>query len=303
MKIETAGENYLQYIIVEKGDSIRTREAYTEDLSEFFDVVGKGDTEELTERDLEEYVSFLSRKGLMNSSIVRKATTIRGFYEYLNINDLASISLIGFKLPKSENRLPDVLNQGEIEKIMSCIDTDDFKGLRDRCMVECLYGSGLRVSELINLRMDCLNLESKFLKIHGKGRKERIVPMGDEEREWISKYIESFKDKYGHRPHHYLFENEDGRLLERQYVNKMLEEVGRNAKIRKKVHPHMLRHSFATHLLENGAPLREVQEMLGHTNIKTTQIYTNLSSTRILNTYDQLMEEEKKDKNTKNSEK
>lgn len=291
MNIRQAGEKYLQYIIVEKGDSLKTKESYTLDLSDFFDVIEKKDTSELTKEDLQLYISDLSKKGLKSSSIVRKATTIRGFYEYLNITDLASISMIGFKLPKGENRLPNVLTQKEVELILNQIDTSDFKGIKDRCMVECLYGSGLRVSELTNLKVECVNLESNYLKIFGKGKKERIVPLGSFEKEWIENYLKAFKEKIRRRPKVYLFEEIDGSMLKRQYVNELLNALGSKAKISKKISPHVLRHSFATHLLENGAPLREVQEMLGHSNIKTTQIYTNLSSSRILSTYDKLMEE------------
>lgn len=294
MTLMDAGDAYLQYLIVEKGDSSKTKESYKEDLSEFFELVKDKKVNELSEKDLECFISYLSKKGLKNTSIIRKATTVRGFYSYLNLNGYINVSLIGFRLPKAEKRLPDVLTYDEIEKIINAVDTSDIVGIRDRCIIECLYGSGLRVSEMTHLRIENVNLNSLFFRIFGKGKKERIVPIDNEERNWIIKYLDEFKKICGHRPKIYLFEKIDGSVLERQYVNNLLLNLKGKTGITKNITPHMLRHSFATHLLENGAPLREVQELLGHSNIKTTQIYTNLSSKTIVDKYDEIMEEKDK---------
>lgn len=294
MTLMDAGDAYLQYLIVEKGDSSKTKESYKEDLSEFFELVKDKKVDDLSEKDLECFISYLSKKGLKNTSIIRKATTVRGFYSYLNLNGYINVSLIGFRLPKAEKRLPDVLTYDEIEKIINAVDTSDINGIRGRCIIECLYGSGLRVSEMTHLRIENVNLNSLFFRIFGKGKKERIVPIDKEERNWIIKYLDEFKKICGHRPKIYLFERTDGSVLERQYVNNLLLNLKAKTGITKNITPHMLRHSFATHLLENGAPLREVQELLGHNNIKTTQIYTNLSSKTIVDKYDEIME--KKDK-------
>lgn len=248
----------------------------------------------MSEKDLECFISYLSKKGLKNTSIIRKATTVRGFYSYLNLNGYINVSLIGFRLPKAEKRLPDVLTYDEIEKIINAVDTSNIDGIRNRCIIECLYGSGLRVSEMTHLRIENVNLNSLFFRIFGKGKKERIVPIDKEERNWIIKYLDEFKKICGHRPKIYLFEKTDGSVLERQYVNNLLLNLKTKTGITKNITPHMLRHSFATHLLENGAPLREVQELLGHSNIKTTQIYTNLSSKTIVDKYDEIMEEKDK---------
>ncbi len=290
MTLMDAGDAYLQYLIVEKGDSSKTKESYKEDLSEFFELVKDKKVNDLSEKDLECFISYLSKKGLKNTSIIRKATTVRGFYSYLNLNGYINVSLIGFRLPKAEKRLPDVLTYDEIEKIINAVDTSDIDGIRDRCTIECLYGSGLRVSEMTHLRIENVNLNSLFFRILGKGKKERIVPIDKEERNWIIKYLDEFKKICGHRPKIYLFEKIDGSVLERQYVNNLLLNLKAKTGITKNITPHMLRHSFATHLLENGAPLREVQELLGHSNIKTTQIYTNLSSKTIVDKYDEIME-------------
>lgn len=294
MTLMDAGDAYLQYLIVEKGDSSKTKESYKEDLSEFFELVKDKKVNDLSEKDLECFISYLSKKGLKNTSIIRKATTVRGFYSYLNLNGYINVSLIGFRLPKAEKRLPDVLTYDEIEKIINAVDTCDIDGIRDRCIIECLYGSGLRVSEMTHLRIENVNLNSLFFRIFGKGKKERIVPIDKEERNWIIKYLDEFKKICGHRPKIYLFEKIDGSVLERQYVNNLLLNLKAKTGITKNITPHMLRHSFATHLLENGAPLREVQELLGHSNIKTTQIYTNLSSKTIVDKYDEIMEEKDK---------
>lgn len=294
MKLMDAGDAYLQYLIVEKGDSSKTKESYKEDLSEFFELVKDKKVNDLSEKDLECFISYLSKKGLKNTSIIRKATTVRGFYSYLNLNGYINVSLIGFRLPKAEKRLPDVLTYDEIEKIINAVDTSNIVGIRDRCIIECLYGSGLRVSEMTHLRIENVNLNSLFFRIFGKGKKERIVPIDREERNWIIKYLDEFKKICGHRPKIYLFERTDSSVLERQYVNNLLLNLKAKTGITKNITPHMLRHSFATHLLENGAPLREVQELLGHSNIKTTQIYTNLSSKTIVDKYDEIMEEKDK---------
>ncbi len=294
MTLMDAGDAYLQYLIVEKGDSSKTKESYKEDLSEFFELVKDKKVNDLSEKDLECFISYLSKKGLKNTSIIRKATTVRGFYSYLNLNGYINVSLIGFRLPKAEKRLPDVLTYDEIEKIINAVDTSDIDRIRDRCIIECLYGSGLRVSEMTHLRIENVNLNSLFFRIFGKGKKERIVPIDREERNWIIKYLDEFKKICGHRPKIYLFERTDGSVLERQYVNNLLLNLKAKTGITKNITPHMLRHSFATHLLENGAPLREVQELLGHSNIKTTQIYTNLSSKTIVDKYDEIMEEKGK---------
>lgn len=291
MTLMDAGDAYLQYLIVEKGDSSKTKESYKEDLSEFFELVKDKKVNDLSEKDLECFISYLSKKGLKNTSIIRKTTTVRGFYSYLNLNGYINVSLIGFRLPKAEKRLPDVLTYDEIEKIINAVDTSDIDGIRDRCIIECLYGSGLRVSEMTHLRIENVNLNSLFFRILGKGKKERIVPIDKEERNWIIKYLDEFKKICGHRPKIYLFEKIDGSVLERQHVNNLLLNLKAKTGITKNITPHMLRHSFATHLLENGAPLREVQELLGHSNIKTTQIYTNLSSKTIVDKYDEIMEE------------
>ncbi len=290
MTLMDAGDAYLQYLIVEKGDSSKTKESYKEDLSEFFELVKDKKVNDLSEKDLECFISYLSKKGLKNTSIIRKATTVRGFYSYLNLNGYINVSLIGFRLPKAEKRLPDVLTYDEIGKIINAVDTSGIDGIRDRCIIECLYGSGLRVSEMTHLRIENVNLNSLFFRIFGKGKKERIVPIDKEERNWIIKYLDEFKKICGHRPKIYLFEKIDGSVLERQYVNNLLLNLKAKTGITKNITPHMLRHSFATHLLENGAPLREVQELLGHSNIKTTQIYTNLSSKTIVDKYDEIME-------------
>lgn len=294
MTLMDAGDAYLQYLIVEKGDSSKTKESYKEDLSEFFELVKDKKVNDLSEKNLECFISYLSKKGLKNTSIIRKATTVRGFYSYLNLNGYINVSLIGFRLPKAEKRLPDVLTYDEIEKIINAVDTSDIDGIRARCIIECLYGSGLRVSEMTHLRIENVNLNSLFFRIFGKGKKERIVPIDKEERNWIIKYLDEFKKICGHRPKIYLFERTDGSVLERQYVNNLLLNLKAKTGITKNITPHMLRHSFATHLLENGAPLREVQELLGHSNIKTTQIYTNLSSKTIVDKYDEIMEEKVK---------
>lgn len=290
MKVEDAGEAFLQFLITEKGDLFQTKEAYRYDLCEFFEGKANADVEDLEEKDLEEYVKKLSKKGLETSSIIRKATTVRVFFGFLNLQNYCHISLLGFRLPKPERKLPHVLTYEEVDRLLAQPNLESFVGIRERCILEILYGSGLRVSEAVNLRIENLNLNSNYIKVKGKGQKERVLPIGEVEKRFILKYIHAFKDKNGRRPEKYLFETKDKKTLNRSTINKIIDQLGKAAGIEKKVTPHTLRHSFATHLLENGAPLREVQELLGHTNVETTQIYTNLSQKKIIQTYDELMD-------------
>lgn len=290
MKVEDAGEAFLQFLITEKGDLFQTKEAYRYDLCEFFEGKANADVEGLEEKDLEEYVKKLSKKGLETSSIIRKATTVRVFFGFLNLQNFCHISLLGFRLPKPERKLPHVLTYEEVDRLLAQPDLESFVGIRERCLLEILYGSGLRVSEAVNLRIENLNLNSNYIKVKGKGQKERVLPIGEVEKRCILKYIHAFKEKNGRRPEKYLFETKDKKTLNRSTINKIIDQLAKAAGIEKKVTPHTLRHSFATHLLENGAPLREVQELLGHTNVETTQIYTNLSQKKIIQTYDELMD-------------
>lgn len=290
MKVQDACEAFLQYLITEKGDVNKTKEAYRYDLSEF--LIGKEDMDakDLKEKDLEDFVMKLSKEGLETSSIIRKATTIRVFYGFLNLEKISMVSLVGFRLPKPERKLPHVLTYEQVDKLLKQPDLDTFEGIRERCILEILYGSGLRVSEAVNLRIENINFSSNFIKVKGKGQKERVIPMGQIEKGFIIKYINAFKSQKGRRPYIYLFESKNKKQLSRSAVNKIVSQLSASAGIQQKVTPHTLRHSFATHLLENGAPLREVQELLGHSNIETTQIYTNLSQKKILDKYDKLLE-------------
>lgn len=230
----------------------------------------------LKKKDVFNYLIFLSKKKLKPSSLRRKISAIRSFYKFLIREELIQIDPTqDLVFPKNEKKLPQVLTVEEIEKLINAIDNKTLKGKRDIAIIELLYSSGLRVSEIINLKVSDLDFENNYLKCFGKGSKERIVPFGELAKTYIIDYLkERRKLKIDSE---LLFVNKRGEKLLRQQINNLLIKYSKKAKLKKRVHPHMLRHSFATHLLERGADLRSVQELLGHVDISTTQIYTHLT--------------------------
>ena len=226
---------------------------------------------------------------IFDATIIRRITTIRGFYLFLAREGLIKESLIGLRLPKGEKKLPNVLSFEEVEDLLDAPDIENDSELRDKAMLETMYASGLRVSELLSLQLGNINFNEGYLKIKGKGSKERIVPIGEFALDFINRYVTLVRPKYAKNRTKYLFLNRDGAPISRQYFWRQIKKYALKANIDREISPHTLRHSFATHLLENGANLKEVQEMLGHTKIETTQIYTHVSTKRIISAYDKFM--------------
>lgn len=278
MKTLNLFETFISYLEFEKEFSKNTIESYKndlEDFKEYLDLINKT-PENTDKKDAFNYLIFLSKKKLKPSSLRRKISAIRSFYKFLIKEELIEKDpTVDLTFPKNERRLPQVLTIEEIEKLINVIDNKTVKGKRDKAIIELLYSSGLRVSEIINLKINDLDFENNYLKCFGKGSKERIVPFGELAKTYIIDYLkERERLKIDSE---LLFVNKKGEKLLRQHINNLLRIYSKKAKLKKKVHPHMLRHSFATHLLERGADLRSVQELLGHVDISTTQIYTHLT--------------------------
>lgn len=294
MLIDDAMDSFIQYCLVEKGLSKQTVANYRQDLFTFKEHIKyKNDVKELDNEDVSSLIQSMSQFGNATSTIIRRITTIKCFYIFLQKEGLILNSSSEIILPKNQKRLPNVLTIDEIEALLNQPDLNKVDGIRDKAMLEVMYASGLRVSELLTLERGNLNLEQGLIKIKGKGSKERIAPLGDYARDAILFYLNEARYKNKGKNNKILFLNKNGEPLSRQYFWKKLKDYALKAGITSCITPHTLRHSFATHLLENGAELRAVQEMLGHSNIATTQIYTHVSSKRILSAYDLYMNDEK----------
>jgi integrase/recombinase XerD len=289
MKVNEIVDEFLAYLTVEKGDEASTIASYKEDLQQFQDFVKNKDLSLLTRDDISDFIESLSDRGLMTSTIIRRATCIRCFYIFLAKEGLINISLIGLFLPKGEKHLPNVLTPEEVERLLDMPDLSNPSELRDRAMLETMYASGLRVSELLSLERGNVNFIQGYLKVRGKGNKERIIPVGDYALEFLNRYLDEVREKNPGRKTKYMFLNNRGMPISRQYFWRKIKEYASKAMIETNISPHTLRHSFATHLLENGANLKQVQEMLGHSKIETTQIYTHVSAKRVLSAYDRIM--------------
>jgi integrase/recombinase XerD len=275
-------DGYLNHLIVEKGLSRNTLEAYSRDLRGYADFLAEHlDSNPLvvTSDKIVLYFKFLRTDNLSPRSLARSISALKGFYKFLlQEGVLQENPLRHLRTPRVIPRLPEILTREEIERIIRQVNAKTPMGLRDRAMLELLYATGLRVSELVHLALPDINLEVGYLRTKGKGSKERIVPIGRTAIRTLKDYLQS----RGHDPApkaqgRALFPGRGGREMTRQGFWKILRRHAAAAGIRKKITPHTLRHSFATHLLEGGADLRSVQSMLGHADIATTQIYTHVS--------------------------
>lgn len=292
MEISDALDLFQQHIVAEKGLSKQTCQSYMMDLDLFFQYFNfKKDTSELYGENIIEYLRYASSTGSIRqpSTYLRKMSSIRSFYLFLKREGIIDVEIPEMYTPKKPASLPNCLSIEEVEALLDAPDIKKPEGLRDRAMLELMYSSGLRVSELLSLERKKINLERGVVTIFGKGSKERKVPIGDFALEYIVKYIHEARRKNPGRDSKYLFLNRYGKPLSRQFFFMQIKKYAALAGIEKNISPHTLRHSFATHLLENGAQLRAVQEMLGHANIATTQIYTHISTKRVISAYDLYM--------------
>ncbi len=288
--MERVKNNFLNYITVEKGLSENTRQAYKRDLETFLGFIKEKDLElkEISRTDILSYIRNLRGEGLAARTAARHLSTLRTFFRFLLIENIKQEDpTVNIDTPKTWSNLPKFLTFEEVERLMEQPDEATRKGIRDRAMIELLYATGLRVSELINLKREDLKIEMGMLTCSGKGSKERIVPVGDSALSKISRYLREARGEYKKSDQNpYLFLSNRGKPMTRQSFWKIIKKYALRANIEKNVTPHILRHSFATHLLENGANLRSVQMMLGHSDISTTQIYTHINKERLKQIYD-----------------
>ena len=275
-------DQYLNYLLVEKGLSKTTLESYSSDMVRYRQFLQDSGVQGVTEDDtplILKHLIALRNDGLGARSRARHLVSIRGFYRFMvqeKVLQHDPSRLID--LPKTSLKLPDVLSVEEVSKLLGMPDPAKPLGARDAAMLELLYAAGLRVSELVNLKLHNLNLESGFVRVFGKGSKERVVPIGLPAKEKIEYYLENSRNiLLKHRVSPFIFIARAAKPITRQGFWKLLRRYGDLAQLNKKITPHSLRHSFATHLLEGGADLRAVQVMLGHVDISTTQIYTHVT--------------------------
>ena len=286
MTLSEASDLYFQYLRVEKGVSNETIRNYAYDLHIFFETLDKHSTNDLKSGDIQEFIRIQTQNMLSIPTILRRISSIKNFYLFIEKERIITFQIDSLEKPKGSKKLPICISIEEVEALLDQPDINKPEGQRDKAMLEVLYSSGLRISELLSLRTNQINYERGIVKIIGKGNKERIVPVGDFAIEYLNKYINDGRRKNPKRSSDFLFLNRYGEPVSRVYFFKQVKKYAKQAGIQVEISPHTLRHCFATHMLENGAELRAVQEMLGHANIATTQIYTNISSKRILSAYD-----------------
>ncbi|WP_423788826.1 site-specific tyrosine recombinase XerD [Lactobacillus apis] len=290
-KLQEDVEDYLRYSQIERGLSDNTIFAYRQDLMDFLAFLKKEGLDSWPTKavDIDAFLAEQRDLNKATSSISRMISSLRKFYQWLVRQSIQKINpMLEIDSPKKEHRLPVALSVDEVTKLLDQPDVTKKLGIRDRALLETLYATGIRVSELINLKFSDLHEELKLLKVLGKGSKERLIPISDVAISWIKSYQEKVRDPLLLKSGKYtdtIFLNNRGGALTRQAVWQIIKRYCQMAGIKKNVTPHTLRHTFATHLLENGADLRVVQEILGHSDISTTQIYTNLSQQHILQVY------------------
>ncbi|PNZ14197.1 site-specific tyrosine recombinase XerD [Staphylococcus simiae] len=290
--MDTIIEEYLKFIQLEKGLSANTIGAYKRDLKKYQEYLEEQRIAHIDFVDrqvIQECLGYLIDQGQSAKSLARFISTIRSFHQFaLRERYAAKDPTVLLESPKYEKKLPDVLNIEEVLALLEAPDLNKLNGYRDRTMLELLYATGMRVSEVIHLELDDVNLIMGFVRVFGKGDKERIVPLGDAVIDYLTTYTEEIRPQLLKKTvTNVLFLNMHGKSLSRQAIWKMIKQNGVKANINKTLTPHTLRHSFATHLLENGADLRAVQEMLGHSDISTTQLYTHVSKSQIRKMYNQ----------------
>ena len=289
-------DEYINYVYIEKKLSKNTKEAYLNDLEEFCNYINNPSIKSINTDDIRDYINHLAEEKQKNKTIARKIVSIKTFFEYLIKNNIIDNNPSEkISSPKLKKSIPKVLNINEINKLLEYKPTNN-KEYRNKAMMELMYASGLRVSELVDLELNNIDFNNNYVRIFGKGKKERIVPINDIACKYLNEYINVYRasllrgyitDK--------VFISSYGKGITRQAFFKILKQIAKKQGIEKDFSPHTLRHSFATHLIEYGADLRSLSEMLGHENIKTTQIYTHLSNNKIKDDYEKYHPRNKKE--------
>ncbi len=280
-------DRYLSFLSAERGLSSHTLDGYrrdVEDLEGYLRVLDL-DFEGVTSGVLVGYLMNLAGRGLSPATIRRRLSAVRGFFGFLVEMGLVEADPTeGLDNPRIWKRLPHVLSLEEVERLLEAPPLQSLRGLRDKAMLEVLYATGVRVSELVSIRLVDLDLERGFLRVKGKGRKERVVPLGEEALKWLERYL-AVRSKWDRKGSPHLFLTNRGGPMTRQRFWQLVKDYARRVGITKGISPHTLRHSFATHILERGADLRSLQELLGHADLSTTQIYTHVARAHLEKVY------------------
>jgi integrase/recombinase XerC len=281
-------QKFISYLQAEKNASQHTITNYRIDLKEFNVSIKEKPLEKITHLDVRLFLAHIKERKLSKRSVARKMATLRSFFRFLSREGYIKANpATGLQTPRLEKKLPIFLDTNQVVKLVESPDIFDVYGLRDRAILESLYSSGARVSELVGLNRDDIDFIGGVLKVYGKGKKERLAPIGDKALRAIRSYLEKFNE-LGTKEKKAVFINKRGKRMSGRDVRRVVEKYIRKTSLNENVSPHSLRHSFATHLLDKGADLRSVQELLGHANLSTTQIYTHVTTERLKSIYDKV---------------
>lgn len=287
MKLDSAIKDYIFNLATADGKSSNTIESYSRDLKKYqsyLESVNINDTDKVTDLIINEYVNSLVKRYSI-TSINRIKVSIRNFHRFISFKYDLDDPSVNLQVSKGKKRLPVYATQNEINDLMSYFNDDDNEMLFNHAILETIYGCGLRVSECCDLRTNQVNLDDGFLKVLGKGNKERIIPIPSSTVKIMKNYFYNVRTLWLKKSSNYFFVNKFSKKIYSEYVEKMIKTVINEVGIKKHITPHKLRHSYATHLLEGGADLRVIQELLGHSDISTTEIYTHVEQERLRNTY------------------
>ena len=284
--IDTYINKFIEYLIIDKKYSENTIKSYNNDLKKFNNYFKDKSISKIEESNIKNYIKYLKQENNDNRTITHNISTLRSFYKFLLIEKIIKNNPMEYiELPKTKKSLPKTLSIEEIDNLLDIKLTDSFS-YRNKAMLELMYSSGLRVSELVNVKIHDIDISNCIIRIMGKGSKERIVPLGDYAIRYIELYLKEHREKLIKKEiNDYLFLNNHGNKITRQGFFKILKSIAKEKNIKTEFSPHTLRHSFATHLLNGGADLRSIQEMLGHSDISTTQIYTHVSTEKLKENY------------------
>jgi len=285
-KIDTLINHFVEYLLIDKKYSENTIKSYQNDLKKYQNFFKNKNIEIINEENIKEYLKYLKTENNEAKTISHNISTLRSFYKFLLIEKKINKNPMEWiEIPKIKKSLPKTLSFEEINKLLD-IKLNDKYSYRNKAMLELMYSSGLRVSELVNVKIHDIDSESCIIRVMGKGSKERIVPLGDYAIKYIDIYLKEYRNKLIKKEYNdYLFLNNHGKKMTRQGFFKIIKNLAKQQKIKVEFSPHTLRHSFATHLLDGGADLRSIQEMLGHSDISTTQIYTHVSKELLKENY------------------
>jgi len=284
-KFGTKVNLFKNYLLIDKKYSNKTINSYINELYKFYIFIKDKDFDKINKEDILNYINYLKKQNLANCSINHNISVLRSFYKFLAVNDKIEDPMQYIEVPKLNKTLPSVLSYEELEKLLD-VDLTNKYSYRNKAMLELMYATGLRVSELVNLKINDIDFDLCVVKTLGKGSKERIIPIGDYAIYFVIKYLKEYRPQLLKKQNtDYLFLNNKGFNISRQAFYKIVEDLALKKQIKTKISPHTLRHSFATHLLDRGADIVSIKELLGHSSLSTTQIYTHISNQKLQNEY------------------